>query len=301
MMARAFPTDVVVLDSDSLILARFGEGRRRPQLLNAKKIRIASEAFAPGPITPVIASQTSLADSIKRIRMETGKLDQISLLLPDSWFRMNLIEVAALPEDPAEATEVVRWTLKRTLPLKPEELRTVFEVISRDAGSVRVLVVSALEATLATIERMFAAEGISVVLIEPTGINIWNAVISREEADSTGDRIFFYAREHEFTTAIFRGSTPVFFRSRILSGERTLEQEIRLSASYIRGNLKGTTVETCYLAGNRLAAGLGDVITREFNAPVRNIAARDIVEGNLGSELAAIEAELTACAGVFTS
>jgi len=233
--------------------------------------------------------------------METGKLDQISLLLPDSWFRMNLLDVAALPENPSEAAEVVSWTLKRTLPLKPEELRTAFEVISRSEGNVRVLVVSALEATLATIERLFAAEGINVVLIEPTGINIWNAVISRETMDSSGDRIFFYARDHEFTTAIFRGSTPVFFRSRSLNGERTLEQEIRLSASYIRGNLKGTTVESCYLAGNRLTPGLGEVITREFGAPVRNVAARDIVEGNLGSELSSIEAELTACAGVFTS
>ena len=34
-----------------------------------------------------------------------------------------------------------------------------------------------------------------------------------------------YVRDADFTTAVFRGSLPVFIRSRNLSGERSLQQD----------------------------------------------------------------------------
>jgi type IV pilus assembly protein PilM len=296
-MARSFPPDVVVLDSDSLIHARVGRGRRAMQILQAKSYVLRDDVFAPGVVTPQLQNESVFAEVLRRMKLETGKWDKVSILLPDSWFRMNIIELQALPERAHEAAEVIRWSLRRTMPIDPAALRMSYEVLSRTPP--RILAVTAVEATIAAIERLFEAAGIEVILIEPAGLNIWNAVTAGEAA-TTRDRIFFYIREHDFTTALFRGAMPLFIRSRNLNGERTLQQEIKLSATYLRDTLQTTSVEKCYVAGNGINGEVTSAIAAEFSAPVVKVALGDVAEQTSGGDAAAYEAELTAATGVFT-
>jgi type IV pilus assembly protein PilM len=295
-MARSFPPDVVVLDSDSLVHARVGRGRKEMQILQAKSYPLRDDIFAPGVVTPELRNEALLAETIRRMKLETGRWDKVSLLLPDSWFRMNIIELQTLPERASEAAEVIRWSLRRTMPVDPSELRLSYEVLSRTPP--RILAVSAIDATISAIERLFEAAGIEVILIEPAGLNVWNAITAREAA-TTRDRIFFYIRDHDFTTAVFRGPQPLFIRSRNLNGERTLQQEIRLSATYLRDTFQTTSVEKCYVAGNGIDGEVTDTIGSEFSAPVVKITLRDVAEQSPG-DVGAYEAELTAATGVFT-
>src|SRR5205807_2653244 len=174
MMARSFPPDVVVLDSDSLVHARVGRGRKEMQILQAKRYPLRDDVFASGVVTPELRNEALLSDTIRRMKQETGRWDKVSLLLPDSWFRMNIIELQSLPERANEAAEVIRWSLRRTMPVDPSELRLSYEVLSRTPP--RILAVSAVDATISAIERQFEAAGIEVVLIEPAGLNVWNAI-----------------------------------------------------------------------------------------------------------------------------
>jgi len=295
-MARSFPPDVVVLDSDSLIHARVGRGRKELQILQAKSYTLRDDVFAPGVVTPELRNEALLAETIRRMKLETGRWDKLSLLLPDSWFRMNIIELQSLPERANEADEVIRWSLRRTMPIDPSELRISYEVLARTPP--RILAVSAVNATISAIERLFEAAGIEVILIEPAGLNVWNAITSRE-AVTTRDRIFFYIRDHDFTTAVFRGAQPLFIRSRNLNGERTLQQEIRLSATYLRDTFQTTSVEKCYVVGNGINGEVTGTIGSEFSAPVVKIALRDVAEQTPG-DTSAYDAELTAATGVFT-
>ncbi|HEV2722610.1 MAG TPA: hypothetical protein VG323_21485, partial [Thermoanaerobaculia bacterium] len=137
-----------------------------------------------------------------------------------------------------------------------------------------------------------------IVLIEPVGLNIWNAITVREPA-TTHDRVFFYVRENDFTTAAFRGAQPLFIRSRNLNSERSLAQEIKLSASYLRDTLQTDAIENCWLAGNIVDGTLPDTIAAEFQAPVRTLSLADVA-GPTPAGAAAYEAELAACTGVFT-
>ena len=207
-------------------------------------------------------------------------------------------EAQPVAEDPDEADQIVRWSLKRTIPLDPSALRVSWLALAK-APQVKVLAVSAVEKTLAAIEQAFNAVGVETVLIEPAGLNIWNAVAVREPV-TTRDRIFMYVRENDFTTAVFRGTIPLFIRSRNLTAERTMEQEIRLSASYIRDTFQATSIENCYLAGNGFIQPLADIVHSEFSAPVRIVTLRDVTEGT-PDNVAGFDAELTACAGVFTT
>ena len=296
-MARSFPPDVVILDSDGLLHARFAKGQKNPKVVQAKTYRLAADTFAPAMVTPTLVNEPALAEALRRLRMETGKWDRVSVLLPDSWFRMNLLEMPSLPGGNGNALELVRWSLKRTLPIPPEQLRVAYTVLSRTGQAAKVLAISALESTLSAIERHFAAAGFEIILIEPLGLNIWNAITVRE-GETNADRLFVYVRDEDFTTAVFRGPQPLFIRSRNLSGDRTLEQEIRLSASYLRDSLQAEGFENCYVAGARGAEIHGTLAT-EFNTQVRAVSARDYVD-EIPADLGNLDAELTACTGVFT-
>ena len=296
-MNRTFPPDILVLDSDGIVHTRFARGQKNPKVVNAKTYRLAADTFTPAMVTPQLTNEASLAEALRRMKVETGKWDRVSLLLPDSWFRINIVDLASLPDRPLEAMEVVRWSLKRTLPIPPEQLRVAYTVLSRSGDAAKVLVLSALEATLSAIERVFEAAGLDVILVEPVGLNIWNAIAVREQ-DTNADRLFVYVRDEDFTTAVFRGPNPVFIRSRNLSRDRTLEQEIRLSASYLRDALAAATFANCYVAGRR-GDDVHAVLAEEFNTQVRRVAVRDYVD-DVPADLTGLDAELTACTGVFT-
>jgi Tfp pilus assembly PilM family ATPase len=300
-MSRSFPPDVVVLDSDSLLHARFARGKASPRLVTAKSYRLPEGTFEAGMVTPQLVNEAALSDTLRRLRMETGKWEKVSLLLPDSWFRINNVEMPSLPTRESEARDVVRWSLKRTLPIAPEELRVSHTVLSRSAQGAKVLILSALEATLSAIERVFAAAGFEVALIEPLGLNLWNAIAVRE-SDTNADRLLVYMRDEDFTTAVFRGAQPLFIRSRTLRRDRTAEQEIRLSANYLRDSFSVDTFASCYVAGER-GADVHATLADEFHTEVRSVRFRDFAEGAPSAGIDAVEgwdAELTACTGVFT-
>lgn len=294
----SFPPDVIVLDTDELLHARIESGKRGARIVRAKAYRLAADTFSNSVVTPELTNEASLLEALRRLRLETGKWDVLSLLLPDSWFRINILDLPAFNERQNDALEVVRWSLKRTIPIPAEDLRIRWQVISKNGNGAKLLVVSALEKTLATIERIFADAGIEIALIEPLGLNVWNAVAVREPVTAK-DRLFLYVRNREFTTAVFRGTQPLFIRSRNLSAERLVEQEIRLSANYLRDSLHADSFETCYVAGDR-DGKVGAAISAEFDAPVKSVMLRDFAE-EVPAEAAAFEAELAACTGVFTA
>ncbi len=296
-MARSFPPDVVVIDSDGLIHARIAS--KGAQIVQAKSYRLPDDTFTSAVVTPQLSNVAALTDVLRRLRLETGRWDRVSVLLPDSWFRINILELPSLPESQKEAEEMVRWSLKRTMPVDSALLRIRYEVLSRTAGRAKVLSLSAIDSTLASIENVFGDAGIEIVLIEPLGLNIWNAITSRE-SHTNRDRVFFFIREGEFTTAAFRGQEPLFIRSRNLNGDRTLEQEIKLSASYLRDTLRTDSIEQCYLAGNRADADVAAVIGSEFSAPVRTVTLSDF-SSRSPEGVAPYESELAACMGVFAS
>ena len=298
MMGRSYPPDVIVLDIDGVLHARLNPGKKSAEIVYGRTYALPPGTFENAVVTPALVNESALAEIVRRMKLESGRVERVSILLPDSWFRMNFIELPPLSERQNEALHAVRWSLKRTLPIPPESLRVAWQILDKTAKTVKLLVLSAVEATLAAIETVFEKGGIEVVLLEPVGLNIWNAVTVRETA-TTADRLFFYIRDHDFTTAMFRGPQPLFIRSRNLSGERTLQQEIRLSASYLRDTLQTASVERCYVAGNSIGDDLRRDLETEFGVPVSAVNLRDFVE-RVPSDVSGVEAELTACTGVFT-
>jgi hypothetical protein len=163
-----------------------------------------------------------------------------------------------------------------------------------------VLVVSALEKSLAAIEAAFRGAGVAVGAIESSGLNVWNAIVATE-APADG-RLLVYMREDDFTTAMFRGSEPLFIRSRSLAGDRRLEQEIRLSASHLQKTMDETPVRRCYVAGNgQVTKEVLEAIGSEFGGEVELLAASRFADTSGIATGGHVDAAIIACRGALTA
>lgn len=299
-MARTFPTDIAVFGAGSVIHARFERGKKSPRILGAKTYSLPEETFRPGLVTPLVENREAVANCIRRMKLESGRVDRLSILLPDSWFRMNLLDMPSLPDSRKEADEVVRWQLKRTMPIRAEEFRIAYQTVGRTNGQVQVLILAAFEKALASIERVFEEQQTEVVLIEPVGLNVWNAIVSRE-AVTNEERVFLYLRDRDFTMAVFRGATPLFIRARNLSGERSLVQEVKLSASYFRNTVQTEKISACYIASSSIDEPTAAALAEEFSSTARRVELSSFADTAASVDTTAISAELTACTGVFAA
>src|SRR5260370_27175740 len=134
-MAGSFPPDVIILDSEALIHVRMARGKKAPQIVQAKSYHLAADTFVAGGVTPQLTNEASLAEALRRLRVETGRWDRASLLVPDSWLRINILDVPNFPESSKEAEDIVRWSFKRTMPIDSDLLRIRHEVISRTGAA----------------------------------------------------------------------------------------------------------------------------------------------------------------------
>jgi hypothetical protein len=299
-MARTFPTDVAVFGPTSLLHARFERGKKSPRILGAKSYSLPEGTFGRGLVTPLAENREAIASVIRRMKLESGRIDRLSVLLPDSWFRINLLNMESLPDSRKEADEIVRWQLKRTMPIRAEEFRIAHQTVGRSNGHLQVLVLAAYEKALASIESVFQEQQTELVLIEPTGLNVWNAIVTRE-AVTNEDRVFLYLRERDFTTAVFRGPTPLFIRARNLTGERSLVQEVKLSASYFRNTVQTEKIAVCYIAASAIDEATAQSLADEFSSPARRVQLSSYADAAPSVDSTGITAELTACTGVFAA
>lgn len=301
MWRKSLPCDVVVFDRNALLHARFERSKGPRRITRARVLRLAEGTISGDPVTPSISDQAALEQALRRLRQEAGEFEHALVLLPDSWFRLQILELPSLPDRAQEADEVIRWSFRRSLPsARQDDLRIAWQRLERSNGLRRVLVIGAMEKTLRMLEEIFAAQQIRVDLIEPTGTNVWNAIMARQPQD-TANRMFFYLRETEFTIALFTGATPLFYRSRPRGGERTLLQEIRLSASYVRDRLQMPSVAESIVVGHRVEPAESSAISDAFAAPVRVVTASDLGIQSRALDAADCDAELMAGLGVYTS
>jgi Tfp pilus assembly PilM family ATPase len=298
-MAGPFPQEVFVLDRDGLLLARLQRNGRGARVADAKRYRFAEAPFTDAPVTPTLARPEALAEAVRRAKREAGRLDQASLLLPDSWFRMNLLDLPVGTDRNTSTEELIRWSIKRTLPVRAEEMRFAWTPLVKKPAGTEGLAVGAMQASLTAIEAAFEAAGVGIVLIEPIGLNVWNAASARA-SNGGATRLFFHLAETEFTTGLFQGGIPVFIRSRNLSDVRDVRQEIALSASYMRSRLEWSTPVEAWVSGNRIEEAVLETIASEFATSVRRLRLQEL-SGAAPAESANWEAELLGCVGVFTA
>jgi hypothetical protein len=122
--------------------------------------------FEIGPIGLQNFDRKRLLELLRPLQQRLAGARRVAIVIPTGWTRSHLLEFDHMPRGSSELHEVVRWRLKKLLPVLPSELRLT--VIPYQSGGRRqVLCTSGLDRVLTELEATFADLGVEPGLIAP--------------------------------------------------------------------------------------------------------------------------------------
>ena len=166
MDPAAMPPHVFAVDGLRLRYGRFEEGDQSWSLSAYREVGLGEEAFIPGPLGSSLREPERLRAPLTELLGALGEpIGEASLVLPDSWLRLAVVEAEKLPRGHGPREEILRWKLQQIIPFKVEDLRLreleLAQLQSRP-GVRRVLIGFGLDQPMGQLEELFAEQGIRV-------------------------------------------------------------------------------------------------------------------------------------------
>lgn len=240
LVGPVYPPDVFVVSSRTLSFFHFDRPARDAcRLAAAREVPLVAEAWSEQVIGRSPADPAAVADAVDGARkLCGGRLSRASLVLPDSWGRVFLVDFEEPPGSARETDEMVTWKLRKLLPFRPEDLRFVWMPVGGTAK--RMFVVGVLEKVVAGIEAAFAQCGVRIGAVEFTSL-----LLARLSGEASGEFLLTVEPESFHILQPGPGGVPRLFRSKRFAGDdvaenqETIRRELGLTATFL-----GSTGET---------------------------------------------------------
>lgn len=175
------------------------------------------------------------------------------VVLPTSWVRAHILEFDELPRRSSEWDDLVRWRLKKLLPVRPTDLRISINPLAPRNGRRTLLTVSCLERALADLEGVLGELEAHPAVISPRLFGL-----SRLAAQG-GLALTVQHEPGLLSMLLLQDGRPLFLRTKPLpggvDGARMIPRECRIALSYVRDTLGCTgPVETVVWAEDPTSA-----------------------------------------------
>jgi hypothetical protein len=185
---------------------------------------VGLQSVEPVKLAPVLSSLQA--------RIEGGK--RAAVVVPSGWTRTYLLEFDELPRSQAEIEQVVRWRLKKLLPVQASDLRISLVPVQSENGSKPLLCMVGVDRALAALESAFSEVG-----VEPGMIT--TRAFALTQFSTSGARLLVQHEEAFLSLVLSKDDRPLLVRSKPLarstsSGE-SIRRELNLALGYIRETL----------------------------------------------------------------
>jgi len=197
---------------------------------------VPSGAFEVGPVGLQAVDREVVAPILTRLKGAAEGTSTAAVIVPTSWMRAFLLDADKLPRKEHEVHDVVRWRLKKLLPVAPAELRLSVVKLPEAAGRRQIVVLAGIERAVASLESTFNAIGIRPGLITTRLF----ALIPR--SPTSGRPLLLVQLEPGFLSLILVvGGVPRLLRTKPLSpmaaAVDSILRELRLNLEYIRDTI----------------------------------------------------------------
>jgi hypothetical protein len=155
------PSTGWVFDSEMVAIAH----RSKTEEIHCAAEELPADALDVGPVGLQAVNDDALGPVLARLKGAAEGTDTAAVIVPTSWLRSFLIEVDRVPRREDELHDIVRWRLKKLLPVPPADLRLSVVRLPEIEGQRRLLVMAGIERAIAAIEACYATIGIEVGLI----------------------------------------------------------------------------------------------------------------------------------------
>jgi len=226
LFAPVFPPDVFVLRDAGASYFHFDSPRKGEwRLAAARESDFPPDAWHDQTLGKTPAGPRVLADMIEGARrLAGGRLSRASVVIPDSWIRVFLVDFEEATGSAKEIEEMISWKLKKLLPFRPEEFRFVWSPVQM-SGQKKCFVVGVLDRVALGIESSFAELGIRVGSIEAESFAVSRLPSPASPSSPVDEFVLLAAGGHGFQILIVRSGEPLLYRSKKFLGEEGKEHD----------------------------------------------------------------------------
>jgi len=248
---------VFSVDETRLRYARFENRGLGFELVDHHAVNLEPELFAVGPVGGPMHDPEIFRSAVAELQEKIdGDVKEGSLILPDPWLRIALVESDDLPRKGEARDEVLKWKLQRIVPFRVEELRvrgTGTNPRSR-VGSGRVLLGFGLESLLRQFEGVFDDRGIHLGYISSESLTLLSAVRDVLAGVELGAVAFVSPRGYSLTFVM--DGEPVLHRFKALPQmggdeppQHMVERDLKLTNMYLQDQFPGGEIGRLLLIG----------------------------------------------------
>jgi type IV pilus assembly protein PilM len=154
------------ISADRVLAGRLGSDGRTLEACAAREL-------APGSVIPdLVESNLRQRDAVVQAVEETlnsvaGRTHDVIAVVPDAAVRVVLLEFDTLPSDPEEASGVVRFRMKKSLPFDVDKAKVSYHA-QKAAEGMRVVAAVALASVVEDYEAVFRDAGFSPGVVMPS-------------------------------------------------------------------------------------------------------------------------------------
>jgi hypothetical protein len=200
-----------------------------PPAVRAVAATLPEDAFADAAAGAPVAG-AAFTGAVSRLIAEAGvKLPAASLVVPDEFVRVLVVEVEEPERRGREIEEILSWKFGRTFGEPVPPLRLSWRPAGPGASGTRVLALAVPEEAAVSWEAPFEKAGVRIGAVEIESL----AVSSLGAAAVAGEGFVVWARGTTATVAHFEKGSLRFLRVRSTADALAALQELRLTASYV--------------------------------------------------------------------
>ncbi len=149
------PTTMWFVDDHEVVIVT----RDRKGIISSASIKCPPGIFEIGPVGLQGLNGEQLAPLIAQLQASAQGKGRPAVVFPMSWVRSHLLEFDQLPRKRPEIEEVLRWRLKKLVPLPTNELRISWAVHKGAESKKAVLSTVGIERVFAALEANFETIG----------------------------------------------------------------------------------------------------------------------------------------------
>ncbi len=231
-----------------------------------------------------VAFVAKIREAYVKLLVDTSR---ISVSLPDTAGRVVLLDLETRFRTKHEGADIIRWKLKKSLPLETSEMHLDYQVIrERDTGEISVLVSLISRQVIKQYESLLGDAGLQPNRIDFTTFNICRYFQSRLE--NVENAALFVWHSGIVSILVFQNGALDFYRSKELPGELSdanrLYREINSSFLFYKEKQPGYTLSDAFFVTDPRNAELMRAVIAEATAaePVFLDAGR-IAAGTMGA------------------
>lgn len=254
--------------------------------------RLAVEPLAEGALRPSPVRENLLrADEVRRALAQTlGQVSRrnggtLAVFLPDVAARVSVLNLEQLPSREEEATSLIRWRLKKTVPFEMDEATLTYQRQGDSPAGQEMVVAVTPRTIVRQYEMVLESLGYEPGFVTLSSMAALGLLPESRDTGASGAMLVRSAGRLLTIIVTSARRLRIFRATELPAGEngRTLEEvfDVAYSSAVYFQDTYGGTVEQVYLAGfGEQTAGLQQLIAGELSLQAQPLQ----VPGTRGEE-----------------